>query len=94
VVVRLVGVLSHFIYLEDARNHKPKVHRSKTSKEHLRVQEHQIKTAQDNSSHLVQQQHRTGHHTVNRGRVCSEEEAPDDGHNSTRNMLSGTQVNE
>jgi hypothetical protein len=22
--VRLVGVLSHFIYLEDARNHKPK----------------------------------------------------------------------
>jgi hypothetical protein len=25
VIVRLVGVLSHFIYLEDARNHKPKV---------------------------------------------------------------------
>jgi uncharacterized short protein YbdD (DUF466 family) len=24
VIVRLVGVLSHFIYLEDARNHKPK----------------------------------------------------------------------
>jgi hypothetical protein len=25
VIVRLVGVLSHFIYLEDARNHKPKI---------------------------------------------------------------------
>jgi hypothetical protein len=23
--VRPVGVLSHFIYLEDARNHKPKI---------------------------------------------------------------------
>jgi hypothetical protein len=26
VIVRLVGVLSHFIYLEDARNHKLKIH--------------------------------------------------------------------
>jgi hypothetical protein len=26
VIVRLFGVLSHFIYLEDARNHKPKIH--------------------------------------------------------------------
>jgi hypothetical protein len=55
VIVRLVGVLSHFIYLEDARNHKPNIHRGKTGKEHLRVQEHQINTAQDNSTHLVQQ---------------------------------------
>jgi hypothetical protein len=26
VIVSLVGVLSYFIYLEDARNHKPKIH--------------------------------------------------------------------
>jgi hypothetical protein len=32
-------------------------------------------------------QHRTGHHTVNRGCVCSEGKASDDGHNSARNML-------
>jgi hypothetical protein len=38
-------------------------------------------------------QHRTGHHTVNRGRVCSKGEAPDNGHNSVRNMLSSVQVN-
>jgi uncharacterized short protein YbdD (DUF466 family) len=25
VIVRLVGVLSHFNYLEDARNHKPEI---------------------------------------------------------------------
>jgi hypothetical protein len=40
--VCLVGVLSHFIYLEDARNHRTKIHRGKTGKEHLRVQEHQV----------------------------------------------------
>jgi hypothetical protein len=38
-------------------------------------------------------QHRTGHHTVNRGCVCIEGKAPDDGHNSARNMLSSVQVN-
>jgi hypothetical protein len=38
-------------------------------------------------------QQRTGHHTMNKGRVCSEGEAPDDGHNNARIMLSGTQVN-
>jgi hypothetical protein len=38
-------------------------------------------------------QHRTGHHTVNRSCMCSEGKAPDDGHNSARNMLSGVQVN-
>jgi hypothetical protein len=38
-------------------------------------------------------QHRTGHHTVNRGCVCTEGKAPDDGHNSARNMLSIVQVN-
>jgi hypothetical protein len=38
-------------------------------------------------------QHQTGHDTVNRGRVCSEGKAPDDGHNSARNMLSGVQMN-
>jgi hypothetical protein len=38
-------------------------------------------------------QHRTGHHTVNRGCMCSEGKAPDDGYNSTRNVLSGVKVN-
>jgi hypothetical protein len=38
-------------------------------------------------------QHRKGHHTMNIGRVCSEGEALNDGYNSARNMLSGTQVN-
>jgi hypothetical protein len=38
-------------------------------------------------------QHRTGHHTVNRGCVYSEVKAPDDGQNITRNILSGVQVN-
>jgi hypothetical protein len=38
-------------------------------------------------------QHWTGHHTVNRRCVCSEGKAPDDGHNSARNMLRSVQVN-
>jgi hypothetical protein len=64
--------------------------------------DHQLVLRFDVASNLVQvlvipeqdwKQHRTGHHTVNRGCMCSEGKAPDDGHNSARNMLSGVQVN-
>jgi hypothetical protein len=59
---------------------------------------HNVQTAscrQPTSLMLEQdwKQHRTGHQTVNRGCVCSEGGAPDDGHNSARNMLSSVQVN-
>jgi hypothetical protein len=53
---------------------------------HRRTQKTSLRPEQD------WKQHRTGHHTVNRVCVCSEGKAPDDGHNSARNMLKSFKV--
>jgi hypothetical protein len=49
-------VLFYSILLfEDAWNNKPEIHQCQTGKRYIRVQEYKAETAQDDSSHLVQQ---------------------------------------
>jgi hypothetical protein len=64
VIVRLVGVLSHFIYLEDARNHKPKIqslfnlvialHVSGVTITHLQEQKTTVTTASGNHYTVIE----------------------------------------